>query len=357
MYGSRFFPVVYLAGGGGGTIPSITADTTLNVPGDYATLTDAINYVLSAVVLNGAQITVEIEDTETLTDQITLDGVSLPYLHIRGLGAGPTIDGAAFVASPIGTPAWLYAEDSALGEVYGTFRNVNCGAAAFFINLNSHTRFGSLANTLTVAAGFAVGVINLAGHHGMTGTTMTGAAYSLNASVGSETIAFNCTLTGQVLVEDASATINTGSITVAADSAIVAISGAMVSLKNPTVTGRIVCSDGAQVSGIVADLAEPAGGIGIPSYQLVTGQGGSANLNVNAITLLLGTAVGFAYADTGSHIVVRASNTVTNASTGLYAYVQGASQVNAYQPAGWLAFAGGASQPLYVANAGGLIIA
>ena len=103
----------------GNATNALSESRIVNVPNDYATLDAALEYASSLIPLNGATLTIEIEDTETI-GQISLQGVDLSFLHIKGLGAGPWIDRDDL--TEFDPPAWIFACNAKLNSVYGTFR-------------------------------------------------------------------------------------------------------------------------------------------------------------------------------------------------------------------------------------------
>ena len=115
--------------GGGSTIPTIAADVTYNIPTDYPSINAAIAYVLSAVRLNGAIVTINVESAliPTISDQIILNGMDLAYVKITNDGP-VNIDASGFVSSPLGVPVWVELNNSNLGNISGQWA-VSAGTA------------------------------------------------------------------------------------------------------------------------------------------------------------------------------------------------------------------------------------
>lgn len=359
MLGSDFFPVIYGSGsGGGGSIPTIVADTTLNVPADYATVSAAIAFVQSCVVLNDAQVTITVNDTETITDQITLQGAEMPYLHIEGLGAGPTIDGAAFVPSIIGQTAWIYLEDTTFGEIYGTFRSVNNAANVFLINVSSDSRFGSLAHAFTLNAGFQIGLANLSGRHVNVGATIDASAYAINSDIGAVTNSVNSFYSAAISVNGGSR------LSMSDDSlsgnaalsylAIEATTGASVAIENCGVGGYLKSATGSRIAGKLASFAEPVAGV--PAMLVTDGGDFVLDFGFNAPAPRFGSTADLIVAGGGRAFLVTAGAAAANTSTGRVAFTGAAALVQLSGAALAATFTGGYSQPVNVATANGLII-
>lgn len=131
--------------GGGSTIPTITADVTYNVPTDYPTIAAALAYVQSAVRLNGAIVTINVESAllPVLNEQIILDEVELHYVRLTNDGP-VAVNSTGFTNSLLGIPAWIYLTHAALGEITGTWTKGAGGACDGILTIEGHANTGVL---------------------------------------------------------------------------------------------------------------------------------------------------------------------------------------------------------------------
>lgn len=124
-FGSPQFPIFYLSGSGPTPpgIPTIAADVTLNVPADYPTINDALNFVRGAVRLNGAIVTIAVNGAiYTPNEQLFIDTEDLSYVNVS-FTAPTLIDRAGFTPNPLfGAPFFITIQNGAkLGTVSGSF--------------------------------------------------------------------------------------------------------------------------------------------------------------------------------------------------------------------------------------------
>ena len=158
--------------GGGSTIPTIVADTTLNVPTDHATINAAIDYVLSCVVLNGAIVTINVESAllPIINEQIRLHAIEVPYIHLTNDGS-VAINSTGFVNSVLGIPAWIDCEECTFGEISGTWTKGAGPACIGIFNLRAETTSGSYHLGPCSITGFITDLAIYGGEH--TGITTT----------------------------------------------------------------------------------------------------------------------------------------------------------------------------------------
>lgn len=124
-FGPSQFPIFYLSGGGPVPpgIPTIAADVTLNVPTDYPTINDALDFVKGAVRLNDAIATVAIDGATYIpNEQLTFNGGDFSWLKI--VFATPTsINTTGFIPDPqVGAPIFITLKNNTvLGGISGQF--------------------------------------------------------------------------------------------------------------------------------------------------------------------------------------------------------------------------------------------
>lgn len=98
-------------GGGGGGLPAITSDVTLNVPTEFPTIKDALDWVRERVRLNGANVTIFVEDGTALAESVVLTNECLDYVTLS-FGENITLDADAVPVSPLGYVVFVYLSDS-----------------------------------------------------------------------------------------------------------------------------------------------------------------------------------------------------------------------------------------------------
>lgn len=132
-------PIVSATGGGG--LPAITSDVTLNVPTDFPTINDALDWVRERVRLNGANVTIFVEDGTTLAESVVLTNECLDYVTLS-FGENVTFDADAAPPTPLGVPAYLYADNAKISVLNGAINSINkVGATAeLIVAINSNVR-------------------------------------------------------------------------------------------------------------------------------------------------------------------------------------------------------------------------
>lgn len=344
---------VTIPGGGGG--PNvISSPVTLNVPGDYPTLDAAISYAISSVVLEDAIVTIEVEDTETISQQVILTGTSAPWLKIVGLGAGPTVDGATFAANLFGARPFISLENSTLGQVSGVWRGVNTNLVQFVFALSSAFNTGSLVDTLDITNFGGQGFFVVSSKAGIYNTQVIPTGNdAISAYYDSVVTVFGGGLDGRITAIGATVDFINASIT-ATDEALDGSGGATFNFSgNCNVTGWIKL-DNSTLRGVISNWSEPGSA---PSF-LLDNNGGNVNLNVANVTLVGGSGVGLCRSANGGYTGIDVSN-VTSSSGGRYATVQQSGQINVNGSTGLGAlgaFTGGASQVPNVITENGMII-
>lgn len=140
--------------GGGAGLPTIPADVTINVPVDYPTINDALDFVRSAVRLNGALVTIAVDGAAyTPNEQIVINAEDLEYVTLQA-SAPVTIDSTGFALSPLGVAIFIAIQGAGkLGPVLGSWTKggaVNCCGVA---SLNN-----SIAQVSGTLDGFEIGI-------------------------------------------------------------------------------------------------------------------------------------------------------------------------------------------------------
>jgi len=273
--------------GGGSTIPTIAADVTYNVPTNYPTIAAALAYVQSAVRLNGAIVTINVESAllPVLNEQIILDEVELHYVRLTNDGP-VAVNSTGFTNSVLGIPAWIYLTHAALGEITGTWTKgaggvcigiltvdgyanagiispapVTCSITGFFydvfLNAGTLTSVFTTVDSIVVAGNAtaelyssttngSVTAQNEARFNSTLGTHNTvGGANNISANTGGEVVLNSCTLNSGTnnifLFADNTGNIRGESITVnitANNPALASAAGASnINLNNVTVVG------------------------------------------------------------------------------------------------------------------------
>lgn len=392
---------------------TITTNTTINIPLDYPTLTAALAYVESAVVLNGAQVLITIDETVTLTEQHRLIGVDLRHVRIHGLGLGPTIDCAGWAQAGVFGVPWLYAENSRLGAVTGAYRPINVKYAIFYEGLYSSAMLGTRANTLDAGAAWYLSVVTWGGSVDVLKATLGGTAGSLylyssttctvnNSTLNGESRASNecfisgqsntcngrfllynstsmlrgntingsmetsyastaslssCTVNGEIYVSGSRVTLEGNTYVNGLNGASIRGYGADVVMGGARLTGALRLHSGSTANGTIYTY-EPVGGFAAGFNAHIYADGNSsADIGISGIENNAGTASDLLFADGASRIFVNKTAATTNASTGRYAAVRGASQINLKGTGNEAAeYSGGASKALYTVDAAGLIV-
>lgn len=153
-------------GGGGATIPTITADTTINVPTDQATVAAALAWVRARVVLNGAIVTINVESAliPTINEQVIIDNENMPFL--RFANDGPVnVDSTGFVNSILGLPSFIQVVNGEMGAITGTWIKTAGGACVGFLNIASTTTTGQLTGATYALSGFTANFYQIGGSH------------------------------------------------------------------------------------------------------------------------------------------------------------------------------------------------
>lgn len=190
-FNTDFFPIFYQTGGGGSTIPTITADATLNVPATYPTINDALDYVRSAVVLNGAQVTIAVNGAAYVcNEQINITGENLSFVKISAT-APVSVDTTGFVVNTLfGVPGFFVVLNSELGEVTGSWAYSAGGPALGFLGIKSKTAHGNLSFTPTQFTGFLYNYYGFTNEHVAISTTYNNAIVA-DAVVNGGSVQFN----------------------------------------------------------------------------------------------------------------------------------------------------------------------
>lgn len=139
---------------GGNSTPTITADTTLNVPASYSTINAALAYAMSAVVLNGAEIVIAVDGTTyTCNEQITLNNLDIPHITIKATSP-VSVDTTGFVVNtPFGQPAFMFLQNCNL--VLDGMWNRTAGSPCLGMVLaGCNITFGNLTYTASGLTGF-----------------------------------------------------------------------------------------------------------------------------------------------------------------------------------------------------------
>lgn len=232
-FGTDFFPIFYQTGGGGSTIPTITASVTLNVPATYPTINDALDFVRSAVVLDGALVTIAVDGAAyTMTDQLNVIGETFPFVSLVAT-APVSIDSTAFVVNtPFGVASAFYFNQAVFGSIVGAW-NFTAGAPCLgFLAVKSDTVHGDFAYTATQFTGFIYNAYIVAGSFTSLGTTYSGALVGPS-----------------VLIESARATLSRPVITATgATKALTVQSGATVDING---TGQFITTSVGQALEVI----------------------------------------------------------------------------------------------------------
>lgn len=178
---------IAITGAPPGGVTTITADTTLPVPGTYATLQAAIDYAESVVVLNGATVTIDVAAGTTLAEQPVITQ-AMPWLQINGAGAGVNVDTAAFIANtPPGVPTFLRLDAGAeVGAILGSWAMAGAVSSLFLFSASATVRTGTIGGgTCTITGAGSYGMAFFASVVKLENTTIDGqsvGAYFANAS-------------------------------------------------------------------------------------------------------------------------------------------------------------------------------
>ena len=280
---------------------SISVNTTLAVPGTYATVGAAVTYYKSKQWVNGAKCTIEIAAGFVCTEQLNFVDVDYRNLSISALGAGITLNAAGYVADAIGLRAFIKATRSVLGEIIGTFTGVNAANSQFLFNDYSETSTGTIAGATATSSGFDNGIVVLGGTHNDHSGNISGTIESVTAFDGGKIIVSSSTLNGQVTATAAG---------------MVFFSDALGA--RPTLTGLIIVQNGGRVAGSLGTFTQPSGA---GSY-LIDASSGTVELTVSTLNLVSGSTINLArVADNTGAVSVRVEGVGANTSTGKVHFV------------------------------------
>lgn len=357
-------PVVSATGGGGGVVP-ITVDTTKNVPADFATLNLALDWAKQQVVTNGATVTIEVANTETITEGIDLSGIYAPWLSIVFGGAGVAVDGTTFTPHPLfGTKIFFFSLHTVVGSVYGTLLPTNVSDVMLVTSYFSDMEFGNplLAARFNAGSGWMAGFDISVGECRLLGVDAASVDYVLSANAnGAVHVENNSVLSGGTSTTAAVRT-NGGDISFLSTSvtgtyrALEASSGS-IKLSSSNVTGDIYAGAGGVIDGSLSTLATPANAI-TSGHILYSSGGGVISLNVDYdITVSApNLAANLAHADYAGEVKVIAP-AINGVSSGKVGDVATAGKVTVVCAGKDTAFTGGYSQAVNVQTSNGLIVA
>lgn len=332
-------------------------EAVVNVPADFPTLDDALEYfggdVDSLIGTGGYRVTIEVDETETI-GQINVGWRDWSHISIKGLGLGPTINGAGWTPDPLyGAPFWLTLSPGAkLGPVVGAFRSANVAGAAILSNLGGETSFGQITEPLTIAGTFAAGIITAGvATHVAYGATHSSVTSALNASSGSRVVSSGGAYVGGVTIrgdfESSEDNITHGLGT----DAVSVVSSGTARLGSSALVGALNVAEGGKVSGKVASITEPAAGFGAFIYA----DGSDVSIYAEGIEPRVGSAANLVSA-LSARVSLSGAAAPANASAGFAVQVFGASFVAVGISGAVASFTGGYSQPALTPTANGLIL-
>ena len=320
--------------GGGTSIPVISANVTKTVgaAGDFTTWLAALNWVRSALRLNGAIVTLNYLDA-TCTEQIVLKNEVLDYVIIKNAASVNVTPQTAWVSNPrVGTPGFFDLTNSTLLQIYGSWISQNTNAIGLVVADNSKANIGMTSGPTTELNSFAAAVIAINNSDtfcescSFTGNTyglqaadgaraelssctiancMQGVIASGNASIACNSVTYNnvlfniCAVGGSTVI-DTSGTYNETEVSTARRFFQVRDAGSTLNVKDPAVS--LVASSSAR-------LVEAIGGV--VHVDTVTGSGTSTGARVTvsraAIVIVAGGVTPTFAADN------QAANTITSA--------------------------------------------
>jgi len=292
-FGTEFFPVFYQTGGGGGpTIPTITADTTLNVPAAYPTINDALDYVRSAVVLNGAQVTIAVNGgAYVCNEQITIVGENLDYVSIVAT-APVTVNTAGFLPHPVfGAPVFFDIENASLGAISGTFAPAAPDPViGWLLNKGASVDFGQFGVTFTTS-NFLYAIAAFSSSFNCVDVNASASDITINLEFSTVNGDFAGTTTitsgGASAIIAENSTVRFGTLDITANN------GQCISVQSTTFTmeaGNLTTVNGARVLNAFRSLVDLAGTTITQSAQTDVVNAFHSNVNVYFVNLVNGGA-------------------------------------------------------------------
>lgn len=348
---------VTVAGGGG---PVIDTNTQLFVPSVYATINDALNYVKSAIRLNGALVQIVVDGTAyTETQGISITDCDLHYVSLLAVGGTPVnVDFTAIPPTPFGLPAFIFLEHSSFGPLLGNWTRT-AGFGIGVLNFHGEVEIGSLTGGPCQIDGFFYNLAAFGGDTDAINATFlnSGAAGVIGQFAGDLSL-YNCTITNTGAVPGISfangmnAAVNTCTITTGTQPAIIA-NGVNLDVINSVVTTGAAnyaldfqrCNVSVQINTLNSAV----------STTQINGLESSGCISINTINNTSAGNPDFIQQVSGSMTVNLGTMAVP--STGRAVFVDQGAVVGVRIPASLnLAFTGGYNQAALIPTASGLIL-